>query len=61
MIRDAKKLTLLLVLAAFAASCGVKNDLVPPDSKPAPQYGKHDKHDKHDKTDPSRPPSPIGE
>ncbi len=43
---------LLAILLAFGISaCGVKSDLVKPDSKPTPK----------DQRDPSRPPNPIGQ
>ena len=41
---------LILALSLLVASCGVKNQLSRPDSKPVAQ----------DEPDPSRPPYPLG-
>jgi predicted small lipoprotein YifL len=48
----AKKICTIALAAAMLlalGACGVKNDLLRPDGKPAP----------HDQKDPSRPPAPI--
>lgn len=45
-----KKLILFAALSLLVTACGVKNDLVKPNGRPAPK----------DQADPSKPPYPIG-